>query len=121
MNTQMKIDSQGVCDGRGHRRSGSIGTGHGLLALNVVLLVGLGLVSFAPFAGAQGGVGQSSRALGEYLVVGGATIGGVSSTIYVLDTANRELIALGWNNSTKSLEGVGYRDLSQDSSSDPDR
>ncbi len=115
MHTQTKTHMR---NDDGHRRSG---LGRGLLALNVALLVGLGLVSLAPFAGAQGGAGQGSRALGEYSVVGGATIGGVSSVIYVLDTANRELIALSWNDSTKSLEGVGYRDLSQDSSSDPDR
>ncbi len=95
--------------------------GSGLIALNVALLGGLGLVSLAPFADAQGTPGQINRARGDYAVVGGATIGGVSGVIYVLDTANRELIALGWNDSTKSLEGIGYRDLSRDASSDPDR
>ncbi len=95
--------------------------GGGLIALNVALLGGLGLVSLAPFADAQSATGQTSRARGDYAVVGGATIGGVSGVIYVLDTANRELIALGWNDSTKSLEGIGYRDLSRDASSDPDR
>ena len=111
----MTIEGQGACTDSGGRRRG------GLIVLNVVLLAGLGLVSLSPFAGAQSGMDQTNRARGEYSVVGGATIGGVSSVIYVLDTANRELIALGWNDSTKSLEGVGYRDLSRDSSSDPDR
>lgn len=92
----------------------------GLIVLNVALLSALGLVTFAPGAGAQMGT-QNARVRGDYSIVGGSTIGGVSSAIYVLDSANRELIALNWNDSTRSLEGVGYRDLSRDSSSDPDR
>ncbi|PCI07676.1 hypothetical protein COB72_09820 [bacterium] len=92
----------------------------GLVVLNLALLAGLGLVTIAPDAGAQMGT-PTSRARGEYSIVGGSTIGGVSSTIYVLDSANRELIALSWNDSAKSLDGIGYRDLSLDSSSDPDR
>lgn len=92
----------------------------GLIALNLALLGGLGLVTFAPGAGAQSG-NAMSRVRGDYSIVGGASIGGVSSVVYVLDTANRELIALNWNDSTKSLDGVGYRDLSVDATSDPDR
>lgn len=92
----------------------------GLVALNVVLLAGLAVVTLEPVAGAQMN-SPTSRARGEYSVVAGASIGGVSSVVYVLDSANRELIALNWNDSIKSLEGIGYRDLSVDSSSDPDR
>jgi len=92
----------------------------GLIVLNLALLGGLGLVSFAPSADAQSGA-LVSRVPGDYSVVGGATVGGVSSVIYVLDSANRELIALSWNDSIKSLEGIGYRDLSLDSTGDPDR
>ena len=99
----------------------------GLIALNLALLCGLGLVSIAPGALAQSGNSSTgSRAMkprvpGEYSVVGGATIGGVSSVLYVLDTANGELIALSWNDSTKSVDGIGYRDLSIDAKSEPDR
>jgi hypothetical protein len=95
----------------------------GLVVLNLALLGVLGAVSFSPMADAQSAksANGATRARGEYSIVGGATIGGVSSVIYVLDTINRELIALNWNDSTKSLEGVGYRDLSVDAKSDPDR
>ena len=96
----------------------------GLVALNLALLVGLGLVTFAPGAGAQLGANRNNpegRVRGEYAVVGGSTLGQTASTIYVLDSANREMIALKWNDSIKSLEGVGYRDLVADASSDPDR
>jgi len=92
----------------------------GLVVLNLVLLGVLGAVSLTPNALAQL-VTPNTRVRGDYMVVGGATINGVSSVIYVLDSANREMIALGWNDSTKSLEGIGYRDLVRDASSEPDR
>ena len=92
----------------------------GLVGLNLVLIAVLGVVSFSPGAGAQSNAGHN-RVRGDYSIVGGANIGGVSSVIYVVDTANGELIALSWNDSSKSLEGIGYRDLRIDASSDPDR
>jgi|GEM_PF-1262207 len=93
----------------------------GLIVLNVVLLAGLGLVTVSPNAGAQLSGQANTRVRGDYSVVGGATIGGVSSVLYVLDTANRELVAMSWNDSTHTLEGIGYRDLNADVLSDPDR
>lgn len=98
-------------------------TKSGLVALNLGLLIVLGLVTIAPGAGAQSGANRvnEGRVRGEYSVVGGSTLGQTASTIFVLDSANREMIALTWNDSTKSLEGVGYRDLVVDASSDPDR
>ena len=92
----------------------------GLVVLNVVLLFGLGAVTLSGQVDAQSS-SATGRVRGDYSVVGGATLGGVSSMIYVLDSANREMIALSWNDSSKSLDGVGYRDLNLDASSDPDR
>ncbi len=92
----------------------------GLVVLNVVLLGVLGVVTVAPRVDAQN-VPSSARVRGDYAVVGGATIGENASTIYVLDSANRELVSLRWNDSAKSLEGVGFRDLVYDVNSDPDR
>lgn len=54
------------------------------------------------------------RPAGRYTVVGGMTLGSHANSIYVLDAANRELIALRWNDSRRELEGVGYRDLVAD-------
>ncbi len=104
--------SQSVCPKPGKWR--------GLVGLNLVLLMVLGAVSFSPGAGAQSSDG-TNRVRGDYAIVGGADIGGVSSVIYVVDTANGELIALSWNDSIHSLEGIGYRDLRVDALSDPDR
>ena len=95
----------------------------GLVALNLFLLIALGAVTLAPQVGAQPMRGdvQSPRVRGDYAIVGGATLGDNASTVYVLDSANRELVALRWNDSNKSLEGVGFRDLVRDANSDPDR
>lgn len=95
----------------------------GLVALNLLLLAVLGAVTLAPRLEAQSmrGEFQNPRVRGEYAIVGGDTLGETSSTVYVLDSANRELVALRWNESTKSLEGVGFRDLVRDANSDPDR
>lgn len=95
----------------------------GLVVLNLVLLGVLGAVTLAPGAGAQPlrGDTQNPRVRGDYALVGGVSLGDNAATVYVLDSANRELVALRWNDSTKSLEGVGFRDLVRDANSDPDR
>ena len=69
------------------------------------------------FAAQRGGV----RARGEYALVGGQIQGGNANAVYVIDGANQEMIALRWNESTKSLEGVGYRDLQADGQAVPGR
>ncbi|MGV6815071.1 MAG: hypothetical protein ACWA5W_08700 [Phycisphaerales bacterium] len=118
MKNQNLDQNRAMGDGRGNRKW------RGLVGLNAVLLGTLGVLSFSPWAGAQSAGRQGdqvSRVRGDYVVVGGANIGGVASVIYVVDTANGEMIALDWNDSTKSLEGVGYRDLRRDATSDPDR
>ena len=76
----------------------------------------------AGIAGAQPGqAGGERRASGQYSCVGGKTLGGYTNVIYVLDSANRELVALKWNDGTKQLEGIGYRDLVSDISKENDR
>ncbi|MEZ6243919.1 MAG: hypothetical protein R3B57_12855 [Phycisphaerales bacterium] len=89
-----------------------------LVALNACLLVVLALVTAAPRALAQAGV---RRPPGTYAMVGGEPASGNANAVYVLDTANRELIVLRWNNSTNQLEGVGYRDLRADTIAEPSR
>ncbi len=90
----------------------------GLIALNVVLLVLLAGVTLS----STGVVGQSQpagRSRGDYTAVGGAIQGGNANAIYVLDAVNQELIALRWNESTKSLEGIDYRNLARDAAATP--
>ena len=97
--------------------------GKGLVVLNLALLFAFGTLTFSQRAHAQNRADSTTanRVPGDYSVVGGSPLGGVTSTIYVLDSANREMIALKWNDSTKQLEGIGYRDLDMDTKSDPDR
>ncbi len=101
-------------------RAGSRPRRSGLVALNLALLAVLGVVTVSPRVGAQMG-NPENRVRGEYTLVGGEVLGETASTIYVLDSANRELVSLRWNDSTKALEGVGYRDLVRDVNSDPER
>ena len=89
-----------------------------LVALNACLLVALALVSVAPRATAQAGV---RRPPGTYTIIGGEPPGGNANAVYVLDSSNRELVVVRWNNSTNTLEGVGYRDLSADAIAEPNR
>jgi hypothetical protein len=79
-----------------------------LLAVNAALLVLLAVVTFAPNVGAQ------VRARGEYTMVAGGVNGLESSALYVVDAVNQELIVLGYNASTKRLDGIGYRNLAAD-------
>ena len=82
-----------------------------LIALNAGLLAALGLVLYGPQALAQA---TGNRAPGEYVVIGGDMPGTTDGVVFVLDTVNREMIALEWNQSRNALEGVGYRDFTTD-------
>jgi len=76
--------------------------------LNAVLLLVLAAVTFGPMAGAQ------ARARGEYLMVGGRVPGSNSSAIYVVDTTNQEMLVVNYNQNSKQLGGIGYRNLAAD-------
>jgi hypothetical protein len=88
-----------------------------LIVLNVVLLLVLAAVALSPRALAQRG----SRARGEYTMVSGRIIGGNSHIVYILDGANQEVLAAKWNESSKSVDVIGYRDMQADAQSQPGR
>ncbi len=79
-----------------------------LFAINAALLGLLALVSFASTAGAQG------RGRGEYTMVGGSVNGSESSAVYIVDSANQELVAITYDINTRVMTGIGYRNLAQD-------
>lgn len=85
-----------------------------LIALNLVLLGLVAAVSVARHAGAEEAP-QPTRARGVYTMVSGSIQGGSHDVVYVLDTANQEMIALGWDNSKGVLGVIGYRNLVADS------
>jgi len=88
-----------------------------LVVLNGALIAVLGAVVLAPSSLAQRG----SRARGEYTMVSGRIIGGNANAVYIVDSSNQEMIAVRWNESSKSLDGLGYRDLSADAQTQPGR
>lgn len=94
-------------------------TRRGLIALNASLLVALGFITLATQAGAQNQ--PNTRVRGEYTMVAGDMQGGNSSAIYIIDSANQELIGLRWDESRKSLMGLGFRDIDADSKLKPGR
>lgn len=81
----------------------------GLLLLNGLLLGLLAAVTFGPNATAQG-----ARGRGEYTMVSGGANGTDAGIIYIVDVANQEMVAMAYNNNTKVLDGVGYRNLATD-------
>lgn len=84
-----------------------------------VALAGVLLAGIVGIAGAQ--AVAERRVGGRYSCVGGKTLGGYTNVIYVLDSANREMVALRWNDGLKQLEGIGYRDLVTDITRENDR
>lgn len=80
----------------------------GLVLLNAALLVVLGVVTFAPSADAQ------QRPRGDYMMVGGEVPGIDGAAVYIVDTINQEMMIVAYTQSSKSLEGVGYRHLGAD-------
>ncbi len=90
-----------------------------LIGLNVALLGVLGVVTLigvvSSRAGAQPGVGVgAARGRGEYTMVAGKIQGATTAAIYVVDAANQEVVALGWDRATNRLEPIGHRSLSDD-------
>ncbi len=87
-----------------------------LVVLNAVLVAGVLLQRAVPRAYAQGG-----RARGEYTMVSGKTNAGGPHAIYVLDSANQEMVALRWDPARRVLGVIGYRNLSGDANAKPGR
>jgi hypothetical protein len=82
-----------------------------LVMLNGALLALIVGVNLVPQATAQ----NSTRGRGEYTMVAGGLDTGSAQGVYVIDSANAEMIVLRWNNSRKALDGIGFRSLQDDS------
>jgi len=85
----------------------------GLIALNVAALGILCLITFAGSAAAQP---SRERVAGEYTMVTGELQARTEDAIYIIDARNREMLALMWDRSQRSLEpiGAGYRNFDAD-------
>lgn len=82
-----------------------------LVFVNVMLLLLLAVVSFAPKA-AQAQFG-GARA-GEYMMVSGRTPGRTQNTIYIMDVNRGIMLTMQYNISNKSLEVTGSRNIQAD-------
>lgn len=85
-----------------------------LLALNAGLLLALGAVSLAPRAEAQKVSDAARRGRGQYTMVDADFQGVSSAGVIVVDARNREMIALTWDQSRKTLDTLAYRDIDLD-------
>jgi hypothetical protein len=91
-----------------------------LIAANAVLLAALAVLTVAGVqsqAGAQpgGGAGAAAqRGRGDYTMVSGRYQGGTANMVYLLDSANQELLALEWNRNRNEFTPLGLRSLVDD-------
>ena len=91
----------------------------GLIVLNAVLLAVLAALTWSPLASGQNqGAG---RARGDYTMVAGKTTAGGPAAVYLIDSANQEVVALRWDQSKQEMVGLGYRSLQTDARQVPGR
>jgi hypothetical protein len=83
----------------------------GLIALNAALLTLLGVVTLSTNATAQN---DQRRARGEYTMVAGELLGLNNEAVYIIDAANNEMLGLYWEQSRRTLQPIGYRNLEFD-------
>jgi hypothetical protein len=87
--------------------------GASLVALGLCLGVGAGWWGSARLARAQEFRGQDARARGEYTMVTGR-VGSGRPVVYIVDSANQEMVALRWDTGKQNFTGVGYRNILTD-------
>ena len=85
-----------------------------LVIANAALLGLLAFVEFGPVATAQPARGDAPRPRGQYTLVGGNVQTGSANAVWVVDSANQEMVVLQWEDGRNILQGVGYRNLNDD-------
>ena len=86
-----------------------------LVLLNACLLLLVGMLAIGPTLLPSAFASQpAERRPGAYTMVSGELQGSTADALYIIDTENRELVALKWNRSQKQLEGIGFRRLGRD-------
>jgi hypothetical protein len=87
-----------------------------LLTINALLAGATVAGLVATRASAQpGGAGLQNRPHGNYLMVSGRASGVSGNLVYIVDTINRELVALRYQRAAGRLEPISYRNLAGDS------
>lgn len=86
-----------------------------LVIVNVVLVGVLAFVEFGPVALAQPAMADpTARPRGQYTLVGGRVQTGNANAVWVIDSANQEMVVLQWEDGRNLIKGIGYRDLDDD-------
>ena len=80
----------------------------GLIALNAMLLVVFGAVSFVPDSVAQ------SPTIGNYIAIPAKVNGVTSGVVYIVDTTQQELVAVTWDHNNNRVATLGYRNIKTD-------
>ncbi|MSR44336.1 MAG: hypothetical protein EXS15_03130 [Phycisphaerales bacterium] len=86
-----------------------------LALTNGALVAALIAIPMTPRADGQDGVGTRSRA--TYSMSGGNIPGVANSALYIVDETHEEMISVLWNDKTRSLTAIGYRNLAADGAS----
>lgn len=82
-----------------------------LIVVNCVLAVAVAGVAMTSSVTGQPG---TARSRGNYTAISANMQGGNASAVFVLDASNQEMVAVRWNDSRRSLEGIGFRNLAED-------
>ena len=79
-----------------------------LVAINVALLMILGVVTFGASARAQ------FRPRGEYTMAAGGVNGSDSAAVFIVDVVNQEMMAVTYDHQGGTIQGIGYTNLAAD-------
>jgi len=96
----------------------------GLIALNAALVAVLALITLGAERASTASTSEGqpvNRARGEYTMVAGEIKFGASSGIWIVDSANQEMVAVRWNNGRDTFDGIDYRNLAEDQARRPGR
>lgn len=89
----------------------------GLITLNVALGLAAMVLWMIPTPGnaqPRSTGAAPPRAIGQYTMVSGKLNTGNAQGVYIVDSANQELIGVKWDTSRKGLVPLGYRNLIND-------
>jgi hypothetical protein len=86
-----------------------------LIAANAALLGVLAVLTIVGMNAPAGAQPGSQRGRGEYTMVSGRYQGGTASAVYLVDSANQEVLALTWNRTKNEFEPLALRSMLMDS------
>ena len=86
-----------------------------LTILNAAILVAI--IALPLTRNAEGQDARTTRSHATYSMAGGNVGGFATGAIYIVDETHDEMISLMWNDKSKVLTSIGYRNLAADGGS----